>query len=292
MLHSQFTISDTEMKDVQQFWQNQQHQCYNHSFDSRKLFPKQAGADITDPPQHTRRSGGTNESTLTFLKSMEVIVQTKLHFLWREWCCSLISLLSQAARLFCRKICLNVGPFHMIRFVPGPVPRQPTTAGSIPSTSLYWGTDQPGWVQVPEIHQRGNVYVYSHTSRVFMHLYLCYTLFWLCGRGFLSLCTPHRCSLSATLAVGTGCTCICSAQYQACAGGLLLFLLIISRPHSADHHSFIPQILTWDGRVFVAGSCCLQELLLHQCQIVNFNVTCHFSPPTVFFLMVFTSNLP
>lgn len=66
-------------------------------------------------------------------------------------------------------------------------------------------------------------------------------------------------------------------------GGLLLFLLIISRPHSADHHSFIPQILTWDGRVFVAGSCCLQELLLHQCQIVNFNVTCHFSPPTVFF---------
>lgn len=84
------------------------------------------------------------------------------------------------------------------------------------------------------------------------------------------------------------------AQYQSRAKCLLfffylLFLLIITRPQSADHHSFIPHILTWGSRVFVAVSCCLQELLLHKCQIVKFNITCYFSP-TVFF-MFFTSNL-
>lgn len=93
---------------------------------------------------------------------------------------------------------------------------------------------------------------------------------------------------------GPGCTCICSRSVPVLLQRLLfflslLFLLIIARPQSADHHSFIPQILLCDSRLFMAVSCCLQEPLLHKCQVVKFNISCTFQ---FFFLMFFTSNLP
>lgn len=148
----------------------------------------------------------------------------------------------------------------MIRFVPGPVSHQPTTAvtaGSIPSTTVPFTeltmlTSQGEFryrQYTSEVTSNVSGYVYSHTSRVFMYLYLCYTIFWLLGRGLLRVCTRHRCSLSATLAFGTGCTCICSRSVPVlCRAPALLPLpplppyhhqASISRPpflHSSHSH--------------------------------------------------------
>lgn len=229
-----------------------------------------------------------------------VLVQIKSHVLRRVWWLpSHFIIATSITCLFCLQIFQTIGHFDKIRFVPGSVSRQPTTAvtaGSIPSTTVYWNNDarEPRWVQGPgNTPMRRHMWVCLLTNKGFsFSVFILY---------FVSLdvdswgCTQHRCSLSATLEFGIGSTCLCSCSVSVMCGTPallplppLLFLLIIARPQSANHHSLIPHILTWDSRGLMATSCCLQEPLLHKCQTVRFNITCHVFPNSLTF---FTSNL-
>lgn len=71
-------------------------------------------------------------------------------------------------------------------------------------------------------------------------------------------CTPQMSSLGSSVHAGP-CT-----LHQSCAEGLLfiLYLLIITRPPSADHWSFIPHILTCASRAFVALAAALRNFCL------------------------------
>lgn len=112
---------------------------------------------------------------------------------------------------------------------------------------------------------------------VFTHIYTTFSFF---GCGFLRLYSTRMFPqpLGGSVHVVPASV---QDRYQSCAERLLfifylLFLLIISRLHPADHQSSIPHILTGDSRVFVAVSCCPQELLLHACHIVKLGITCLF----------------